>query len=191
MGRPGGYLGYMFSHENRVATQDGWEVKGTVHWTLAPDRVYAQGWEKVLDEWSREGYKIGLLLRTDQTILNLIYGDVPLASVNDPDAFTLERTYGTPAGYKWVVWGGSGRRQCRVIEPITVTFSVLMRITPADPAPLVIPVASRHLKGSFIHSMPGLWAIGSPKQADNTADDLRSWMQQGQALLDQVLRRPH
>ena len=191
MGRPGGYLGYMFGHDNRVATQDGWEVKGTVYWTLAPDRVYAQGWEKVLDEWSREGYKIGLLIRTDQTILSLIYGDVPLSSAHDPEAYTLERTYGTPAGYKWVVWSGSGRRQYRVIEPITVTFSVVMRITPVDSAPLVIPVASRHLKGSFAHSMPGLWAIGSPKQPDTTGDDLRSWMQQGQALLGQALRRSH
>jgi hypothetical protein len=190
MGRPGGYLGYMFSHENKAPMQNGWEVKGTVYWTLAPDRVYAQGWEKVLDEWSKEGYKIGLLIRMDQTILSLIYGDVALSAVNDPEAYTLERTYGMPAGYKWVVWSGSGRRQYRVIEPITVTFSVLMRITPADPSSLAIPVASRHLKGSFAHSMPGLWAIGSPKQPDTTADDLRSWMQQGHALLDQALRRP-
>jgi hypothetical protein len=181
----------MFSHENRTPLQDGWEVKGTVYWALAPDRVYAQGWDKVLDEWSREGYKIGLLIRTDQTILNLVYGDVSLASTSDPEAFTLEKTYGMPPGYKWVVWGGSGPRQYRVIEPIVVTFSVLMKITPADPGSLVIPVASRHLKGSFAHSMPGLWAIGSPKQPDTTREDLVRWMQQGQALLGQALRRIH
>lgn len=184
MGLVGGYLGYMFNHVNRMPHQDGWEVKGTVYWTLAPNRVHAQGWEKIIGDWSAEGYKIGLLIRGDQTIQELVYGEVPLALVlpQDSEATTLDQTYGTPAGFKWVAWGGSGARQHLMIPPIVVTFSVRMKIAPAGPEPQVIPVASRHLKGSFAQSMPGLWAIGRPKYSD-APQELARWVEEGQRLL--------
>lgn len=183
MGFVGGYLGYMFIHENRRVYQDGWDVRGTVYWTLAPDRVHLQGWEKLLDAWSGEGYKIGLLIRADQTIEELIYGDIPLTLLPQPsEATNLEQTYGAPAGFKWVAWGGKGVRQNRLIFPIVVTFSVRMKIAPAGPEPQMIPVASRHLNGSFALSMPGVWAIGRPKQSDSV-QDLRRIVEEGERLL--------
>lgn len=165
MGRPGGYLGYMFDEEHSTPDHDGREVRGTVLWTLAPDRISAQGWDQIVKEWSAEGYKIGLLLRTGQEILEFVYGDVPLSPVQpqDQEAQDLGRTYGVPAGYRWVAWGGSGQRQHLIVEPITITFPVRMRLRPAGPDPQLIPVASRHLKGSFTRSMPSVWTIGRGK----------------------------
>lgn len=165
MGFIGGYYGYMFEEQDSKADHDAREIRGTVYWTLSTRRFESRNWQQINTEWSAEGYKIGLLLRTEQTILEFVYGGVALSLIQpqNNESAELARVYGLPTGYKWVVWGGSGPREYHLEGAITITFPVRVRLTPASTGPQMIPVASRHLKGSFVQSMPGLWAIGRGK----------------------------
>jgi hypothetical protein len=161
MGLRRGYFGYMF--EEDTAGKNGREVKGTVYWTVNLERGRKRTTlNALLKPWNTRGYKIGFLLRANQTIHELVYGGVDLRLVTPqrPEASDLAETYGVPSGHKWVVWGGSGQRDARKISPNTVTFSVRMRLSPVGAKPQVVPVASRHLDGKFTASMPGLWTIG-------------------------------
>jgi hypothetical protein len=161
MGLVGGYLGYMFTQESGGVDKSGaWDVQGVVRWALAPERVRdAAEWDAVLAQWNKEGYKVGLMIRADQRVDELVYGGVRLSALYGDEPADLAGTYGTLAQCQWVAFGGSGTRESRIVMPNVVTFPVRIRITAGGPGPQVVPVASRHLKGSFGKSMPGIWAL--------------------------------
>jgi len=158
----GEYLGYWFRHDNRTSAGTASEVRGTVFWTVNPASVgTAETLTSFRERWEKDGYKIGLLILAGQEIQELIYGGVALGSVEPQQ---LDATYGTPQGFKWVAWGGSGPRpEGGFIKPNIFTFPVKMTITPLGDGPQMIPVASRHLQGPFSQSLASVWALGGRK----------------------------
>jgi len=161
------YLGYKFEHTNRRRRSGGWVVRGTVLWTLGPDRLQEVGWKTVLQDWGGAGYKIGFLLKEGQTIETLVYGGVSLSPIR-PQATEIEdlhATHGTPEGFAWHAWGGEGDRDYKIIQPNIIKFTVALTLSGGQ-APQMIPVASRHRKGSFADgSMGGLWVISPRRRA--------------------------
>lgn len=159
-----GYVGYMFRAGPRKRFgPDGLEVVGPVTWTLAGPT--ARTTQEYLDAWDKRGYKMGVLVTKGQRIDYIAYarqggGELVLR----PDAGLvpdLDRALGTPSGYEWLGFVSSeGRRSFVLVEPNVVEFQLTFRIAPAQPRPQLVPVASRHLDGTFAESyMPGLWVL--------------------------------
>jgi hypothetical protein len=158
------YVGYMFRAGARKRIgPDGLEVVSAVTWTLAGPT--ARNAREYLAAWDKRGYKMGVLVTKGQRIDYLAYarqegGEILLR----PDAGLvpdLDRALGTPPGYEWLGFVSSeGRRRFNLVEPNVVEFELTIRITPAQPGPQIVPVASRHPDGSFSESyMPGLWVL--------------------------------
>jgi hypothetical protein len=161
------YLGYKFENQHRRRVRSGWRVRGKVYWTLGLETLQEKGLTATLKEWTALGYKIGLLLKDDQKITKLVYGGVRLSPVR-PQAkqvADLDYTHGTPANFKWRVLGGRReRKKYETISPNTIVFPVELTLSGGQ-APQMIPVASRHIKGSFAQSMNGLWLIRRRRKA--------------------------
>ena len=154
MGVAAAFVGYKFEHINGRRVRGGWLIRGTVYWTLGLDRLQDMGWKAVLKDWGEAGYKIGFLLRGDQTIQRLVYGGVSLSAVRPQAAEVagLDATHGTPENFKWHVWGGHGDRRYEIIQPNVIKFSVELTLS-GGRTPQMIPVASRHRKGPFAQSV--------------------------------------
>src|SRR5262245_4409882 len=156
------FVGYKFEHTNRRRVRSGWLVRGSVYWTVDPDNVADQGLDALLESWDARGYKIGFLIKEDQKILRVRYGGRNLkpTRLQNQDVQSLVRTHGRPEGFKWRVLGGNDRRRPeRILRPNVVIFPIEMRLSGGE-APQMIPVASRHLDGSFAQSIGGLWVLG-------------------------------
>jgi hypothetical protein len=158
------YVGYMFRAGARKRIgPDGLEVVGAVTWTLAGPP--ARSAPEHLAAWDKRGYKMGVLVTKGQRIDYLAYarqagGEIVLR----PDAGLvpdLDRALGTPPGYEWLGFVFSeGRRLFTLVEPNVVEFQLTVRIAPAQRSPQLVPVASRHVDGTFTEShMPGLWVL--------------------------------
>jgi hypothetical protein len=158
------YVGYMFhaGAPKRIGP-DGLEVVSAVTWTLAGPPTRSA--HEHLAAWDRRGYKMGILVTKGQRIDYLAYarqegGEILLR----PDAGLvpdLDRALGTPPGYEWLGFVSTeGRRRFNLVEPNVVEFGLTVRIAPAQRQPQLVPVALRHLDGSFAESyMPGLWVL--------------------------------
>jgi hypothetical protein len=161
------YLGYKFEHTNRQRLRSGWRVKGYVYWTVDSADLPIDGWTAFLEKWHGDGYKIGLLLKNGQKIRKLVYGGVPLAPVR-PQATQvadLDATHGTPANFQWRVLGSKReRKQREIVSPNVIRFPIELTLSGGE-APQMIPVASRHMKGSFANSVSGLWVIRPRRKA--------------------------
>jgi hypothetical protein len=156
------YVGYKFEHTNRQRVRGGWIVRGRVYWTVDPENAAVHGLNPLLTAWNNRGYKIGFLIKEDQEILEVNYGGQLLRPTKglDMDIRDLIRTHGQPHGFKWRVRGGLGHREPeKILRPNVIIFPVKMRLSGGD-APQMIPVASRHLDGSFAQSVGGLWVLG-------------------------------
>jgi len=166
MGIAADFLGYKFEHTNRQRIRGGWRIRGTVYWALGPATLQTVGWTPFLETWSDQGYKIGFLLKTDQTIKKLVYGGVSLSAARPQAAevANFDASHGTPENFAWHVWGGQGDRDYEIIQPNIISFQVELTLSGGE-APQMIPVASRHRKGSFDRSVGGLWVIGPRRRA--------------------------
>jgi len=156
------FVGYKFEHTNRRRVRGGWLVRGSVYWTVDPTNVADQGLNALLQSWDARGYKIGFLIKEDQEILGVNYGgkDLRPTKRQSEDVKSLVQTHGRPHGFKWRVLGGRGyRKPENIIKPNVVIFPITMRLSGGE-APQMIPVASRHLDGSFAQSIGGLWVLG-------------------------------
>jgi hypothetical protein len=156
------YIGYMFTpRRHRRTGPNVLEVEGTVTWTIRrPEQEIAQ----FMAAWDAKGYKMGLLVLQSQNIESIAYQGFDRSPVElqpDPSAIPdLESTLGTPPGYKWLAFYSTGRRAFTMLEPNVVQFTVGVRISPAQSGPQTVPVASRHLDGTYADSyMPGLWVL--------------------------------
>ena len=158
------YVGYMFRAGSRKRYgAAGLEVQASVTWTLTDPATRAV--REYMATWDERGYKIGLLVAHGQRIDRLAYArqgggeiDLQLDATLIPD---LARTFGTPAGSEWVGFVSTKeRREYVLIEPNVVEFQVTLRITPGQRGPQLVPIASRHLDGTFEQAyMPGLWVL--------------------------------
>jgi hypothetical protein len=158
------YAGYMFRATRvRKVGARGLRVEGTVCWTLAGKG--ASQIRAYLPTWDARGYKIGLLVRKGQRITRLAYaapggGEVRLA--HDPGLTDeLGRALGGEPGRRWLGFFATGaRRKATLVAPNIVCFDVTLEISPAGARPQLVPVAARHLRGTFSDSyMPALWVL--------------------------------
>jgi hypothetical protein len=164
-----GYVGYMFEPRgHRRQGPNSLEVQGVVRWTVRrPDDRSIQ--PEFMAAWDDRGYKMGLLVMKGQQMETIQYagfdGRPPVTLEPLPGAIAdLEATLGTPPGYQWLAFGAKGRRNYVIVEPPNVVeFEVAIRITPAQAGAQIVPVASRHMDGTFAESyMPGLWVLPAP-----------------------------
>lgn len=161
------YLGYQFRPlASAPSGKRGLTVTGQVHWALSSEvGVDAAAVQQYLATWEERGYKMALLVRKGQRVEALAYaaeGGGQLALRPDARvAAAADKALGTPPGSSWVGYVSvGGRRKATLVDSHVVSFEVSLTLTPALEGPQVVPVLSRHRKGSFADGyMPGLWVL--------------------------------
>ena len=157
------YVAYAFQANSRTAlAAGGAEVQGRVTWTLL-SAFTPQTIAQHMEGWDNLGYKMGLLVMKGQKVESVVYAGLtaPATLQADPSFVAdLGAALGTPNGYEWQGFYGKGRRKYTFTAPNIIDFEVTLRITAPAKGPQLVPVASRHLEGSFtIGYMGGLWVI--------------------------------
>ncbi len=157
------FVAYAFQANSRTAlAAGGAEVQGRVTWTLL-SAFTPQTIAERMTAWDNLGYKMGLLLMKGQKVGSLAYtgleGPAPLEP-NTSFVADLGAALGAPDGYEWQAFSGKARRKYTFTQPNIIDFEVTLRITPAAQGTQLVPVASRHLQGTFTTAyMGGLWVI--------------------------------
>ena len=148
------YVGYMFRAGSRKRYgAAGLEVQASVTWTLTdPACRSVRGY---MGTWDEGGYKSGpwwVGWRVGE--LGVLVGGGGGGGAGAVPA-------GCGAGSEWVGFVSTKeRREYALIEPNVVEFQVTLRITPGQRGPQLVPIASRHLDGTFEQAyMPGLWVL--------------------------------
>ena len=157
------FVAYAFQANQRTALASGGaEVQGRVTWTLL-SAFTPQTIAEHMTAWDNLGYKMGLLVMKGQKVDSVVYAGLTepaMLQVDQSFAPDLGAALGTPDGYEWQGFSGKGRRKYTFTAPNIIDFDVTLRITPAAKGTQLVPVASRHLTGTFTTAyMGGLWVI--------------------------------
>jgi len=117
--------------------------------------------EEYLRQMDRLGYKIGLRLRADQSVLAFLFrrDDGEVRMTENPDVSTdLAAVFGTTSWERWVGFTpeSRARRRHSFPEPGVICYRFVLRLAPRPRLPMVIPMVIRHDNGrSFGESFIG------------------------------------
>jgi hypothetical protein len=140
---------------------------GNVRWRISPELDLL----RQLQIWEDIGYKTGLNILEDQTVVSFSYLDAYGGEIlMDPargDVPDLESTLGKQRGYRWVAFSCPARsnREPRAYTPVpdedhAIEFTLTLTLATRHQYRELIGAASRHVGDSFRRgSMNALWVV--------------------------------